>query len=137
MNVLYPKIHLHRRICGLEIYVGRSKTPGHRRIGGQQLKKRGVDTRQKNTYILAKVILRNILMPIYKFNRSTLNIPEKSGIYWVKAKNSASQTVLVEARYSHNIGRSIRLANKQSWLISGLSEYWVEVLLDEDIELIA
>jgi len=71
------------------------------------------------------------------YRKSTQGIPRFSGFIWIKARNARSRAVTVWAVHSPNVYESVRLTNKSEWLKDGLTDYWIEVLLDKDIVLSA
>jgi hypothetical protein len=76
-------------------------------------------------------------MKIHRFDRSTMCIPEEAGVFWAKAKDVLGNVVVVASSYSSNVRRAIDTADKQSWFVTNVSEFYVEVLLDNEIKLSA
>ena len=71
------------------------------------------------------------MLKIYR--KSIQGIPRNSGFIWVKAKNKKSRTITIWASHSNNVYEAVRLKDRREWLHNDLTDFWIEILLDEDI----
>lgn len=72
-------------------------------------------------------------MFIRRFDRSILHIPHLPGTFWVRARDSEGRTVTVASGHSVNVWWSLMAADRRTWFLPDVGNYWVEVLLDRDI----
>ena len=71
-------------------------------------------------------------MLIQKFTHSTISIPRASGTFWVKAKDANGNTIILSVQHSRNVYQTVFKTNKESWNQKGITNLWLEVLLDSD-----
>ncbi len=69
-------------------------------------------------------------MKIFKYEKSTENMPADAGTYWVLAKDQANKVVVVKCEHCMNLKLSIQRASKLDWIKSGLHSYWIELIPD-------
>ena len=136
MNGLWTRLSIHHCISGLEVYVNSSKS--YRRIGGKEktryFQEYIFDINRFISYTLIEVKFLDLLIMVLRFYLSTCSIPRESGTYWIKAKHHFDGVVVVTSDFSPNVRAAIERANKQHWFEGNLTDYWVEVLLESDMD---